>query len=122
MAVISTPSPRVHTRSASGPCSSRAATAALVGTWSRHSSSHTYIHNRIYQKPIFPLGQSYDDPPPSDMERFRQVAAVYGSSGLSWWSWQASADRGWQAIGAQIQPLAEYTPSQDLPLLAKGKK
>src|SRR5437899_3967840 len=63
---------------------------------------HTYVHNRIYQKPIFPLGQSYDDPPPDDMIRFRQLTAVYGSSGLSWWSWQASTDRGWQAIGAPI--------------------
>src|SRR5213075_1793918 len=83
---------------------------------------HTYIHNRIYQKPIFPLGQSYGDPPPDDMTRFRQLTAVYGSSGLSWWSWQASTDRGWQAIGDPIGPLGDYTPSQDWPLLKKGSK
>jgi len=86
------------------------------------SMQHTYIHNRIYQKPIFPLGQSYDDPPPSQMQRFRQLAAVYGSSGLSWWSWQASTDRGWEAIGAPITALTDYAPSQDMPALAKGKK
>ncbi|MFL5895055.1 MAG: peptidoglycan-binding protein [Thermoleophilaceae bacterium] len=83
---------------------------------------HTYVHNRIYGRPIFPLGQSYSDPPPADMERFRQLASVYGSPGLSWWSWQASTDRGWQAIGAPIQPLTGYAPSQDMPLLSKGKK
>ena len=93
-----------------------------IGTSVDEAMQHTYVHNRIYLKPIFPLGQSYDDPPPDDMIRFRQLAAVYGSSGLSWWSWQASTDRGWQAIGAPIQPLQGYTPSQDPPLLSKGKK
>jgi peptidoglycan hydrolase-like protein with peptidoglycan-binding domain len=83
---------------------------------------HTYVHNRVYGRPIFPLGQSYSDPPPEEIVRFRQLAPVYGSSGLSFWSWQASTDRGWQAIGAPIQPLTGYTPSQDLPLLSKGKK
>jgi len=83
---------------------------------------HTYVHNRIYRRPIFPLGQSYSDPPPSEMQRFRRLTAVYGSSGLSWWSWQASTDRGWTAIGKPIEPLTDYTPSQDMPLLAKGRK
>jgi hypothetical protein len=83
---------------------------------------HTYVHNRVYVKPIFPLGQSYNDPPPEDIQRFRQLASVYGATGLSFWSWQASTDRGWQAIGAPIQPLTGYTPSQDLALLSKGKK
>jgi hypothetical protein len=84
--------------------------------------AHTYVHNKIYGKPIFPLGQSYDDPPPADMTRFRQLAALYGSSGLSWWSWQASTDRGWQAIGAPVGPLTGVAPDQDWPLLKKGSK
>ena len=56
------------------------------------------------------------------MTRFRQLAALYGSSGLSWWSWQASTDGGWKAIGSQIQPLTDTQPSQDWPLLKKGSK
>ena len=86
------------------------------------SMQHTYVHNRIYERPVFPLGQSYSDPEPSEMQRFRQLTAVYGSSGVSWWSWQASTDRGWTAIGSPIDPLTDYAPSQDMPLLAKGKK
>lgn len=93
-----------------------------IGTTVDTAMQHTYVHNRIYGKPVFPLGQSYDDPPPEDMQRFRQLAQVYGSSGLSWWSWQASTDRGWKAIGAPIQPLTGYVPSQDYPLLQKGSK
>ena len=94
-----------------------------IGTSVDTAMQHTYVHNRIYGKPIFPLGQSYSDPPPADMTRFRQLAALYGSSGLSWWSWQASSDRGWQAIGAPLTPLSDGTqPSQDWPLLKKGSK
>ncbi|MFL5839861.1 MAG: peptidoglycan-binding protein, partial [Thermoleophilaceae bacterium] len=93
-----------------------------IGTNPDTAMQHTYVHNRIYGKPIFPLGQSYDDPPPADMERFRGLAQVYGSSGSSWWSWQASSDRGWKAIGSQLQPLTDYAPSQDYPLLKKGSK
>lgn len=93
-----------------------------IGTTPDTAMQHTYVHNKIYGKPIFPLGQSYNDPPPADMMRFRQLAGAYGSSGLSWWSWQASTDRGWQAIGAPIQPLTDYQPSQDWPLLKQGSK
>lgn len=94
-----------------------------IGTSVDTAMQHTYVHNKIYGKPIFPLGQSYDDPPPSQMARFRQLAALYGSSGLSWWSWQASSDRGWNALGAPTDPLTDGTqPSQDWPLLKKGSK
>jgi hypothetical protein len=93
-----------------------------IGTSVDAGMQHTYVHNKIYGKPIFPLGQSYNDPPPADMIRFRQLAAIYGSSGVSWWSWQASTSRGWQAVGGAAQPLTGYQPSQDWPLLKRGSK
>ena len=93
-----------------------------IGTTPDNAMAHTYVHNKIYGKPIFPLGQSYNDPPPADMERFRQLAALYGSPGLSWWSWQASTDRGWNAIGAPIQPATDVQPDQDWPLLQLKSK
>jgi hypothetical protein len=93
-----------------------------IGTSVDTAMQRTYVHNKIYGKPILPLGQSYSDPPPDQMKRFRQLAALYGSSGLSWWSWQASTQRGWDAVGAAVQPLTDVQPSQDWPLLKKGSK
>ena len=52
-------------------------------------SAKTWAHNRVYGTPVAPLGQSYNDPAPADLQRFRQVWASYGVGGLSWWSWQA---------------------------------
>ena len=53
--------------------------------------AHTYRFNRPYGRTIAPLGQTYDDPPPRDIVRFRQDAAAAGAAGLSWWSWQHTA-------------------------------
>ena len=46
-------------------------------------SGHTLAHNRIYGVAIAPLGQTYQDPPPEDIARFRSLWAAYGSAGLS---------------------------------------
>ncbi len=40
--------------------------------------ANTYIANRIYGRPIFPLGQTYGGVSSSDLLRFREEAADYG--------------------------------------------
>ncbi len=52
--------------------------------------SVTYQYNEIYQRPIFPLGQLYDNPPNSAIAQFRTLATKYGATGVSWWDWQSS--------------------------------
>ena len=61
-------------------------------------SAHTLAHNRIYQAPIAPLGQTYDNPSAGDLRRFRQLWAAYGTQGLSWWSWQATDTAHWSVL------------------------
>jgi putative peptidoglycan binding protein len=67
-------------------------------------SAKTWAHNRIYGTPIAPLGQTYQSPAPEELQRFRQVWASYGVSGLSWWSWQASPDSAWATLAAPAPP------------------
>jgi Putative peptidoglycan binding domain len=52
--------------------------------------SVTYEFNEIYQRPIFPLGQLYDNPPSASIAQFSTLATKYGATGLSWWDWQSS--------------------------------
>jgi hypothetical protein len=66
----------------------------------------TYRYNRVYERPIFPLGQVYEHPPVSQIRRFRALAAGRGATGISWWSWQAAANRSFRAVGAQVKPVA----------------
>ena len=83
-------------------------------------SAHTVAHNRLYGVPIAPLGQAYDNPSPVDIARFRALWAGYGSAGMSWWSWQSTAPRGWIALATAIAPLAP--PDPGWPTLASGNK
>ncbi len=61
-------------------------------------SAKTVANNRIYGTPIAPLGQSYDAPKADDLRRFRALWAGYGAGGMSWWSWQATADAAWSVL------------------------
>src|SRR4051812_33649751 len=82
---------------------------------------HTYRFNRPYGRTIAPLGQTYDSAPPSEIVRFRQIAAAEGATGVSWWSWQHTTAAGWDAVGQPIEPFTS-APAPDFAELAKGKK
>ncbi|MCW2994860.1 MAG: peptidoglycan-binding protein, partial [Conexibacter sp.] len=84
-------------------------------------SAHTLAHNRIYQTPIAPLGQTYDNPSATDLRRFRQLWAAYGAQGLSWWSWQATDDAHWSVLN-EPAPAASVEPDPGWPALGKGAK
>ena len=84
-------------------------------------SAHTLAHNRIYGAPIAPLGQTYDNPAAADLRRFRQLWAVYGAQGMSWWSWQATDQAHWNVLG-EPAPAATLEPDPGWPALGKGGK
>jgi hypothetical protein len=84
-------------------------------------SAHTLAHNRIYGAPIAPLGQTYDTPSATDLRRFRQLWAAYGTQGLSWWSWQATDDAHWAVLGEPAPPPS-VEPDPGWPALGKGAK
>ena len=82
-----------------------------IGTTVDNVYSHSWPVNRPYQRPIFPLGQLWEDPAPADIARFRSLASAYGATGLSWWDWQETSARGWQAIAAAVQPGGPAPPA-----------
>lgn len=84
--------------------------------------ANTYIGNRIYGRPIFPLGQTYGGVSASDLLRFREEAVDYGAGGLSFWDWQESGSREWAALAAPLAPLTSVTPNTEYPELQSGAK
>ena len=84
------------------------------------SSAKTFAQNRIYERPIAPLGQTYQSPSASELSRFRSVWAGYGSAGLSWWSWQQTEPANWTALGQPAAPAA--MPDPGWPALGNGAK
>jgi peptidoglycan hydrolase-like protein with peptidoglycan-binding domain len=84
--------------------------------------ANTYISNRVYGRPIVPLGQTYDGPSSADLLRFREEAALYGASGISFWDFQETASAGWAALAAPLVPLTSVTPNSSWSELAQGSK
>jgi hypothetical protein len=91
-----------------------------IGTTVDTVYSHTYDINRIYQRPIYPLGQVYNSPPNSDIVRFRQLSLAYGSGGgISWWDWQEAGNK-WHYVGAPIGTPANFTPDTSYTRVGRG--
>lgn len=89
-----------------------------IGDSVDESLAHTYQWNIPYETPIFPLGQAYDRPPARDIRRFRQLSDAYGARGVSWWVWDYASASDWNAIGADVAPVA--TPERLWPTLRAG--
>jgi hypothetical protein len=84
--------------------------------------ANTYIANRIYQRPIFPLGQTYGGVSATELLRFREEAVDYGATGWSFWDWQETGASGWSALAAPLAPLTSVVPNTTFPELSKGSK
>ena len=84
--------------------------------------ANTYIANRVYARPIYPLGQTYGGVSTSDLLRFREEAVDYGASGTSFWDWQETPSSGWTTLAAPLAPLTTVIPNTSFPELRNGSK
>jgi hypothetical protein len=84
--------------------------------------ANTYIANRVYGRPIFPLGQTYGGVSATELLRFREEAVDYGSPGVSFWDWQETGTSGWGALASALTPLTSVTPNGEYPELKSADK
>ena len=92
-----------------------------IGTTVDQGYIHTWVWNRIYGRPIAPLGQVYNKPKAGQIRRFRALALSHGFDGVSWWSWQSAGKRQWKAVGSPVSPAAAG-PYPSYPFLHVGSK
>jgi Putative peptidoglycan binding domain len=93
-----------------------------IGTTVAGGYEHTVRYNRVYRRAIYPLGQTYENPPIRQIKRFRRMAISYGLHGVSWWSWQETNKREWRALGRRIHTgvAGVHRSGSDYPVLSKG--
>jgi peptidoglycan hydrolase-like protein with peptidoglycan-binding domain len=84
--------------------------------------ANTYIANRIYGRPIFPLGQTYGGVSAAELLRFREEAVDYGAPGVSFWDWQESGSGDWSTLASPLTPLTSVTANTEYPELKSGNK
>ena len=92
-----------------------------IGTSVRGIYEHTYLYNRVWGKPLYPLGQTYMAPARSEIVRFRRFAENYGGAEVSWWAWHETNSRAWGALAAKlVGPVLGYQPIATNPVLKRG--
>ncbi len=82
--------------------------------------AHTYLFNRPYNRPIYPLGEVYNSPPASQVRDFREVSKAYGAQGVSWWDWQESSLGAWRALSQPVGTIPGYVPAAGMASLGAG--
>jgi hypothetical protein len=94
-----------------------------IGTSVRQVFAHTYLYNRLWGRPIYPLGQTYEAPGREPLRLFRRYSASYGAV-PSWWDWQETNPPEWQALGARAgrRKLPGFRPEAEYPLLRTGAR
>ena len=95
-----------------------------IGDSVRAAYRHTFRFNRVYGRPIDPLGQTFAKPPIRELQRFRKLAVSYGFDGVSWWVWQDTTKREWHALGHSITTGVSgfKRPDGDYPSLGGGSR
>jgi hypothetical protein len=93
-----------------------------IGTSVRTVFEHTYIFNRLWGHPVYPLGQTYGGPGRKQIQLFRRFAESYGGLPPSWWDWQETTSEGWTALGSSIGPVTGYRPIFTQPILRRGSE
>ncbi|MCB0874662.1 MAG: peptidoglycan-binding protein [Solirubrobacterales bacterium] len=84
---------------------------------------HTYAFNRPYDRRLFPVGQTWMDPPKGQVLDFRRLAAAYGSSGVSWWSWQETGRKMWPRLSGRLRGgVPGPRPRREYAALARGAR
>ncbi|HEX4110547.1 MAG TPA: peptidoglycan-binding domain-containing protein [Solirubrobacteraceae bacterium] len=92
-----------------------------IGTSVDSAFANTYEYNRLYGRPIYPLGQTFDNPPASAILRFRELASAYGATGISWWDWQNTTASEWADLVAPLISPTDFAGVESAyPLLGKG--
>lgn len=99
-----------------------------IGVGVGEALRHTFLYNRVYDRPIYPLGQTYRDeggrPPVKQIQRFRRLALSFGLRGVSWWDWQETTSSQWRALGEAInEGVKGVHPRRDAyPQLSRGSR
>ncbi len=94
-----------------------------IGTSVREVYEHTYLFNRLWKAPLYPLGQTYQQPRRRELTSFRRFAENYAGQAVSWWAWHETNRSGWGALAADLAgPVFGYRPTVSHPVLRRGSR
>jgi hypothetical protein len=92
-----------------------------IGDSVRTSLEITWEQNRLYKRPIYPVGQTYEDPGKRELLAFRRFMLNYGTA-PSWWSWQETNATEWNTLGRRVTRVPGYRQFRGHPTLKRGSR
>lgn len=94
-----------------------------IGVTVREVYEHSMPVNAIYERPVYPIGQTYGAVSQREIQNFRRYAISFGGLAESWWSWQETSDRTWASLGRDITTgVPRYRARIQLPTLRRGDR
>lgn len=84
--------------------------------------AHTWQYNRIYGRPIHPLGQTYQGVRAKSVIEFRKYARFYRARGYSWWEWHFTRTDAWKALRRKLRPSRARAAALPYPVYKQGAK
>ncbi|MGK2931222.1 MAG: peptidoglycan-binding domain-containing protein [Solirubrobacterales bacterium] len=92
-----------------------------IGDTVREAVGVTWMHNDLYKRKIYPVGQTYENPRAKELLAFRRYSASYETA-PSWWSWQETNDSEWRSLGKDVSPYRGYEEVRDKPVMESGSR
>jgi len=92
-----------------------------IGDRVRTSLEITWEQNSLYKRPIYPVGQTYENPGNRELLAFRRYMLNYGTA-PSWWSWQETNRNEWDVLGRKVRKIPGYRPYAGHPTLEQGSR
>ncbi len=93
-----------------------------IGTTVVNVYTHTYEWNELYQRPIAPLGQLYNNPQLKEVRRFRSISRYYHAPNVSWWDWQSAGGPQWNAISQATGPIPGFVARRQVVTVSQGSE
>ncbi|HET9719539.1 MAG TPA: peptidoglycan-binding domain-containing protein [Solirubrobacteraceae bacterium] len=91
-----------------------------IGTTVDNVYAHTYEWNELYQRPIAPLGQLYNNPPLRQILRFRSISRYYRAPNVSWWDWQSARVPQWRAMSQAAGGIRGFMAQREAVTVSQG--
>ena len=91
-----------------------------IGTSVAAVYAHTYDFNRIYQRPIFPLGQLTPTRRRARSCGSGSCPASTAPAASHWWDWQSASAKAWNAMSLPIGNLPDVTPEKAMAVVGRG--
>lgn len=80
----------------------------------------TYRANRALGRPVYPIGQTWNNPGTGQLKAFQAAAKAAGAPGISWWDWSQTSRKSWSELDSSnafivqqaraIHPAASHNP------------